>query len=117
MAGRANAPAAMAPAPWVMPVMKRRRVTVSPSNAPGIWRSAVYFDLVWRRSFGNVVFRGEGPGILSGGGGRALCDDRHTSRPRGLGPRRVAGAVGGRRGGDDLGHGLDRFEIPRRRQL
>src|SRR5579871_5957956 len=34
-----------APAPCAVPVMNRRRVTVSPSKAPGIPRSAVYLDL------------------------------------------------------------------------
>src|SRR5258705_6946420 len=34
-AGNAAAAAAMAPAPWAAPVMRRRRVTVSPANAPG----------------------------------------------------------------------------------
>ena len=37
------APAAIAPAPWAVPVMNRRRVTVSPSKPPGIFRSSVYF--------------------------------------------------------------------------
>src|SRR3954454_650962 len=48
MAGSRNAEAATAPAAWVVPVMNRRRVTVSPSNAPGIPRSDVYLDF-WRR--------------------------------------------------------------------
>ena len=43
-------PSATAPASWTVPVMNRRRVTVSPSKAPGIWRSAVYLDLVCLRS-------------------------------------------------------------------
>src|SRR6516164_2499450 len=44
-AGSVNAPTATAPATLALPVMNRRRVTVSPSNAPGIIRSAVYLDL------------------------------------------------------------------------
>ena len=36
---------ATAPATWAVPVMNRRRVTVSPSKAPGICRSAVYLRL------------------------------------------------------------------------
>src|ERR1700744_2927262 len=43
-AGRANAEAATMPAPWTVRVISRRRVTVSPSNAPGMFRSAVYLD-------------------------------------------------------------------------
>src|SRR3954451_16991553 len=44
-AGRTKAAVATAPVRWTVPVMKRRRVTVSPSNAPGMPRSAVYLDL------------------------------------------------------------------------
>ena len=44
-AGSTIAAVATAPPVCAVPVMKRRRVTVSPSKAPGIWRSAVYFDL------------------------------------------------------------------------
>ena len=34
---------------WAVPVMNRRRVTVSPSKAPGMFRSAVYLLLIlWR---------------------------------------------------------------------
>ena len=43
-AGSVKAPAAIAPAVCAVPVMKRRRVIVSPSNAPGIRRSAVYLE-------------------------------------------------------------------------
>jgi hypothetical protein len=46
MAGRAMADRATAPETWAVPVMNRRRVTVSPSKAPGICRSTVYLDLV-----------------------------------------------------------------------
>src|SRR3954451_13351226 len=43
-AGSRNAEAATAPAPCTVRVINRRRVTVSPSNAPGMFRSAVYLD-------------------------------------------------------------------------
>src|SRR3984957_21048343 len=48
-AGSAKPIVASAPAPCAVPVMKRRRVTVSPSKAPGIPRSAVYLDLLGLR--------------------------------------------------------------------
>ena len=35
---------AVAPKSWTEPPITRRRVTVSPSNAPGMRRSVVYFD-------------------------------------------------------------------------
>src|ERR1700742_1434112 len=44
-AGSVKPATAIAPAPWAVMFMKFRRVTVSPSNAPGILRSAVYLDL------------------------------------------------------------------------
>src|SRR3954454_24366601 len=44
-AGSVKAATAVMPAPCAVSVMKRRRVTVSPSNAPGTPRSAVYLDL------------------------------------------------------------------------
>src|SRR4051794_17295166 len=44
-AGSRIAEVAMAPVAWTVPTMKRRRVTVSPSNAPGMPRSAVYLLL------------------------------------------------------------------------
>src|SRR4051794_29096561 len=49
-AGRTKAAVATAPVRWTVPVMKRRRVIVSPSNAPGMPRSAVYLDLASLRS-------------------------------------------------------------------
>src|SRR3954453_18343052 len=49
-AGRTNAAVATAPVRCTVPVMKRRRVIVSPSNAPGMPRSAVYLDLASLRS-------------------------------------------------------------------
>src|SRR4051794_35246407 len=57
-AGSRKALVATTPAPWALSVMNRRRVTVSPSNAPGIPRSAVYFDL--------GVLRGSGTCRVSG---------------------------------------------------
>src|ERR1700743_210339 len=47
-AGSVVAASAMAPAALAVPLMKRRRVIVSPSNAPGTWRSVVYLDAGWR---------------------------------------------------------------------
>src|SRR3954465_2075825 len=44
-AGSRIAEVAMAPVALAVPTMKRRRVTVSPSNAPGMPRSAVYLLL------------------------------------------------------------------------
>ncbi len=43
-AGSVKDIAATAPAAWAEPVMKRRRVTVSPSYAPGMLRSRVYLE-------------------------------------------------------------------------
>jgi hypothetical protein len=43
--GKMNAAAATAPAPLVASSMNRRRDTVSPSNAPGMFRSTVYLGL------------------------------------------------------------------------
>src|SRR5579859_7051943 len=43
-AGSVKAAAARPPSPWTVTFMNRRRVTVSPSNAPGMFRSTVYFD-------------------------------------------------------------------------
>src|SRR5580765_5840444 len=116
MAGRAKAPAAMAPAVCAVPVMKRRRVTVSPSKAPGMFRSVVYFDLVLRRSSGTVN-EGGGARILSVVPRRALCDGAHTPLPGGAGRVGVAGRVGGRGGGDRLGHDAHPGEVAGRGQL
>src|SRR4051812_37102793 len=49
-AGSTKAAVATAPVTLTAPVMKRRRVIVSPSNAPGMPRSAVYLDLASLRS-------------------------------------------------------------------
>ena len=45
-AGSVNAAAATPPTPFAPRTISRRRVTVSPSNAPGMFRSSVYFDFV-----------------------------------------------------------------------
>ncbi len=60
-AGSVNAAAATPPAAWAVPVMKRRRVTVSPSNEPGIFASAVVLGFFLRSS-------GTGTGIYRPGG-------------------------------------------------
>src|SRR3954462_8679251 len=71
-AGSAMAETATAPATLAAPVMNRRRVTVSPSKAPGIRRSVVYLDLICRRS--------------------AICGEEPYSRPSlGALPARDAG--------------------------
>src|SRR5688500_20367366 len=51
-AGSAKADTATAPAPCTVSVMKRRRVTVSPSKEPGMPRSAVYLDRSEERRVG-----------------------------------------------------------------
>src|SRR5579884_992527 len=53
-AGRVNAAAAMPPTPLAHRFMNARRVTVSPSKAPGMFRSMVYFDLVCLRRSGTA---------------------------------------------------------------
>ena len=68
-AGSRNAEAATAPAPCAVSVMNRRRVTVSPSKAPGICRSAVYLDFgVLRGSDTNGVSGRERRRTISPGG-------------------------------------------------
>ena len=71
-AGSANAETAIAPAPWAVRVMNRRRVTVSPSNAPGIPRSRVYLLLgslrpSAMREENNIDAERVGTGTPSGG--------------------------------------------------
>ena len=53
-AGRVKAAAAMPPAVCTDMVMNRRRLTVSPSKEPGMFRSAVYFDLACLCLSGNL---------------------------------------------------------------
>ena len=76
--------------------MKRRRVTVSPSKAPGIWRSAVYFDfgLFTRGGHGganNIDRRGRARPQLALW--RAAVPDGPRARLPG-GPRRLGIALG-----------------------
>ena len=68
-AGSTTAAVATAPAVWTVPTMKRRRVTVSPSNAPGMLRSAVYLERGCLR--------------VSGKGRRMLSLDRFEAACRG----------------------------------
>src|SRR5207302_5761781 len=76
-AGRAIAAVATIPAPFAAPTMNRRRVTVSPSYAPGMLRSSVYLGfLVLRRSGKGSA--ASGPWIEQGRTGyRQQRDDRH----------------------------------------
>src|SRR6185312_13780046 len=87
-AGRTKAAVATAPAPFAVTTMKRRRVTVSPSKAPGMFRSAVYFDFGSLRADATTrrtITTGEGTQTSAG----ALAPDRPGARlpggPRGLG--------------------------------
>src|SRR4051795_700656 len=87
-AGRTKAAVATAPVTLTAPVMNRRRVTVSPSNAPGMPRSAVYLDLASLRS--------------AMAGGRTLAPAKSTVRNRrpagrSADPRHVAGETARRR--------------------
>src|SRR4051794_41756169 len=64
-AGSVKAIAAAAPAPCAVSVIIRRRVIVSPSKAPGMLRSAVYFGFGCRRGSGTA-----GAGLYPPAGGR-----------------------------------------------
>src|ERR687888_329338 len=68
-AGSVNAAAASPPAPCTVSVIMRRRVTVSPSKAPGMLRSAVYLDFVCLRGSGTNVSSVEGGDELYRPGG------------------------------------------------
>src|SRR5215211_9372732 len=101
--------------------MKRRRVTVSPSKAPGYWRSAVYLDLVLRWRSSGTGRCSVGPGNLSLGRLRRR-EPRHAQAPRRSRPRLVgvAGPLLGRRPGavrDEIGEDRDRVEVPAFRQF
>src|SRR3954451_20593206 len=87
-AGSRKATVATAPATLTVPVMNRRRVTVSPSNAPGMSRSAVYLLSVWR---GSSAMSGARNLIAPGfyGHARARASVR---RAPGRGAQSVAGA-------------------------
>src|SRR5207302_4910071 len=71
-AGSVKAPAAIAPAVWALPVMKRRRVIVSPSKAPGIKRSAVYLDVYLVRLSATAFEQYRGVDQLAAASSRAL---------------------------------------------
>src|SRR3954466_1031805 len=106
-AGRRNAEAATAPATFVVRDIIRRRVTVSPSKAPGMLRSAVYFDCCCLR--GSATARR----TLSPGGGRG-APTFTAGGPPGAPPRRSGAAppalrrlvVSGRTRGDRRGAGV-----------
>src|SRR3954452_478199 len=66
-AGSPNAALARPPTARAPPVMRPRRVTVSPANAPGMFRSAVYGDFLFR-----------GAGAIAGVG---LYRDAFAQRP------------------------------------
>src|SRR3954471_19987118 len=127
-AGSRNAEAATAPAACVVSVIIRRRVTVSPSKAPGMLRSAVYLDCGCLRGSAtgapNFIARRVrgGPPARAGAPPRAL--DRlvvsgRTGRHRGgagvpHGARALGVALGVRLGAqrDDVGQLGHRVEVP-----
>src|SRR3954451_1115459 len=112
-AGSANADAATAPAPCTVSVMNRRRLTVSPSKAPGMLRSAVYLE-------GGCLRGVSGTNSCSGSeGGRTLSIAAYRSGaggPSGVGSARIA--LGMCRGGcgDQIGEPGDRVEVAERGQ-
>src|SRR5919108_4875218 len=82
-AGSVNAATAIPPPAWTARPIARRRVTVSPSKAPGIRRSSVYLDFGGvRRGWGtapkiiDAVLGAASPGSLGGlvVGRRAVAD-------------------------------------------
>ncbi len=76
-AGSAKAAAATPPAPWAVAVMKRRRVIVSPSKAPGIFRSSGVFGLVLDALVGHVRLNNIEAGFSVGAeGGPGVCAHR-----------------------------------------
>src|SRR5262245_7381709 len=91
-AGSAIADTATAPATFTVTPMKRRRVTVSPSNEPGMRRSDVYLLLVFRRS---SAMRGGEPYRRSPGAGEAARESLRV----GAGPLAGCGGERGRRAG------------------
>ena len=90
--GQRERSAATAPAPCAVQVMKRRRVTVSPSKAPGISRSAVYFDLGSLRAEATTAANNtDGARWLQASAGalpRAMADRACARLPCGLAPPR-----------------------------
>src|SRR5437588_10715147 len=101
-AGSVKAAAATAPAPLAAPTMSLRRVIVSPSNAPGMFRSSVYLDLAARRRSGTYSGVYGGPIEQRATGYRQQSDDRHerppSPHPIATAPRsQIAAASAGRR--------------------
>src|SRR3954453_13579728 len=102
IAGSRIAAVAIAPPAWTVSVMKRRRVTVSPSKAPGIFRSAVYLERGCLRDSGTgretlptALARGLRPGAPATFGGfmvraRTGRDGLRAGLPDGFGARGIA---------------------------
>src|SRR4051812_22229434 len=131
-AGSAKAEAAMAPAACVVSVIIRRRVTVSPSKAPGMLRSAVYFDcgclrgsttaapnFIARRVRGGPPGRSGAPPPALGGLVVRCRTARHrdgAGLPYGVRARRLALRVRLRTEGDDVGQLDHRVEVAEGRE-
>src|SRR5215207_5743046 len=86
-AGSVKAAAARPPSACVLPTMNRRRVTVSPSNAPGMLRSAVVLGVVFLRA-GSAM--GNGPEDYPSRSLRVARGDRAI---RSVARRHVGGAA------------------------
>src|SRR4051794_29033195 len=126
-AGSRNADAATAPAAWVVSVIIRRRVTVSPSKAPGTLRSAVYLDcgclrgsatgapnFIARRSPAGPPGRSGAPPPALGrlvARGRTLADGPGAGVPDRLRAGGVALGMGLGGEGDDVGQLGHRAEV------
>src|SRR4051794_21156287 len=126
IAGSRMAAVAMAPPAWTVRVMNRRRVTVSPSKAPGMFRSAVYLEMGCLRDSGTgletlppALARGLRPGAPATFRrfmvrARTAPDRLRASLPDGFCARRIALGVGLRAERDDvgeLGHGFEVSEL------
>src|SRR4051794_7961538 len=122
-AGSTKAEAATAPAPCAVSVMNRRRVTVSPSNAPAMSRSAAYLDLgVFLGSGTNGRSDAKGRGTISPAGRHAPSDGvfrlvtaaqrRRGGVPRGIGPLRSALRVRLRAVRDQVGEHPHGRQVP-----
>src|SRR3954452_11984761 len=113
-AGSVNEAAATAPAPCAVSVMKRRRVTVSPSKAPGINRSAVYLDLGSLRGEGTArrtISTGTGSQTSAGALPRGPADGAGARLPGGARCSGIALGVGLRGARDHAGQDVDRLEV------
>src|SRR3954469_22989791 len=113
-AGSVNEAAATAPAPCAVSVMKRRRVTVSPSKAPGISRSAVYFDfgsLRGEATTRRTISTGTGSQTSAGALPRGSPDGAGARLPGGAGRPGIALGVGLRGTRDHAGEDVDRLEV------